>query len=226
MMKPFLFIIFLIAHLPTQASYHNQIEPINRLMFEAVANNEVSLLAKAINKGCDLNALDHQQRTPLLLAIQKHHLQVFKYLLTHGANVNAHNQQISLMELAAVDKQSNYLKLLLAHGGNPNQQGVSSAQAILITATQAGRVENVQLLLAASAKPDQLDARGDSALHKAITKQYFEIAYLLINHGASLTAINSNGASAQALLDKVVLPKQTEQVEWFNKIQAEINSER
>lgn len=81
------------------------------------------------------------------------------------------------------------LKMLLKQGIDPNatpeiSPGIKKA-APLITAASNGHLEAVKLLVASSAKIDQPDSSGCTALDWAVRQNHYSVIKYLFEHGAS-----------------------------------------
>jgi len=125
------------------------------------------------------------------------------------------------MELAAVHKDSSYLKLALHHGGSPNALDGYKSKTILFEASKHTRLNNIKLLVEAGAKLDALDGNGSTPLHVAITVKNYGIAYYLIEKGASLKITNKWGYTPSDLLNKfgdAGVKKDSQQYQWYLKI--------
>jgi len=86
------------------------------------------------------------------------------------------------------------LKLLLDHGAR-----VAGSQALRHMLDREDS-EGVDLLLEAGADPDEADAEGDTALHRAIRKgRSATIIAQLLDHGADIDAARNDGRTAYAL---------------------------
>jgi len=63
-------------------------------------DQQTNVLKKLINKGCDINALNSEQRTPLMIAAKTNMPETCRILLKNGANIDKHdskgNQAIDL----------------------------------------------------------------------------------------------------------------------------------
>jgi ankyrin repeat protein len=57
-------------------------------LWNAVAEEDMSLAAELIRQGADINMQDDGGTTPLFMAVQNKHVEMLVLLLTHGANPN------------------------------------------------------------------------------------------------------------------------------------------
>ena len=63
----------------------------------------------------------------------------------------------------------------------------------LMIATKSGQIDAIHLLVNRDADVDVVDNLGMTALHAACSDGHFEIAKFLLEHGAKVNALNSNG---------------------------------
>jgi ankyrin len=172
----------------------------------AGAPDVVDLLAA---RGADLNARGARGQTALMWAVAQEHPSVVKVLIARGADVHAksdtwtqmmavpphgrleynrpvpHGADTALMFAARVgDLES--AKLLVAAGGNPNDEdawGVS----VLTMAAHSGFGDLVGFLLEKGADPSAEKA-GFAAIHAAVMRRDEPLTKLLLAHGANPNA--------------------------------------
>lgn len=106
------------------------------------------------------------------------------------------------IHFAAWDNKSDILELLLKKGANPNAIGSEDGISALYLASVNGHFESVKILLENSADPNiklkgiGLEAlekyfgeEGGTALRGALVNFQFDIAFLLLDHGAELAEL-------------------------------------
>jgi uncharacterized protein len=159
----------------------------------AVADNaeEVAQLAKT---GIDVNVIGRNGTTPLMWALYARKRQGTEALLRAGANPNlvmpiknSHGEDIphTAMYYVSQGEDAELLRLLLQHGGNPNDadDGKVRNRPLSLAATE-GRIHNMQLLIAAGADVNAHDEFDDSAAENAIgARAKYEGVALLLEHG-------------------------------------------
>ncbi len=94
-----------------------------RLLFFGAAQGHDDLIGHALKNGADLEAINEQGCTPLLLAVLYGHAATVSHLLYRGANVHATTPKgETAVSLAAINGHSSVVKLLMAHGADRKQK--------------------------------------------------------------------------------------------------------
>ena len=115
------------------------------------------------------------------------HLDAVKFLIAHGADVNRHddndnaNNWTPIMHAIWCDDRS-VLGFLVKSGADVNATAQADETALMIAA-EGSTPRTVDLLLAAGAKLNAVDADGDTALTRAANAQ---ISKALLLHGANV----------------------------------------
>ncbi len=123
---------------------------------------------------------------------------LFRNIISHGGDLNRSMNQVGETPLhqAARMESTFLLKSLIGAGVQPASTTHSGATA-LHTAIAAGRVENVKLLLAASADPGAEDATRNAPLHYSVRLDNpLEIVQILLSAGAKAYQRNSEQKTA------------------------------
>jgi ankyrin repeat protein len=156
---------------------------------------EIRRIQLMIQNSPDLiNAPDNDGKTPLILAAEKGQLVVAKYLLDHGANVNARSRNHGEVPLiaAASNGHKAMVELLLSHGADVTGGGLNP----LYVAASRGYVSVAEVLLANKAdvnQPSGTDTSGLRPVDVAARDGKTEMLDLLINHGADVNATDALG---------------------------------
>lgn len=151
-----------------------------------------------VSNGVDVNSVGDGGLSPLMIAYLCYDDRIFSFLLESDANPNIPVTRefvfIPLTEnyrtvtvLASTSPMPGCFELVMQHGGNaatpfgPRKPLLSG----LIASRSFQLAERIKLLLAHGVDIDQVDRDGLSAVYVAVAKaQQFEIAELLIQHGA------------------------------------------
>ncbi|MBI1240539.1 ankyrin repeat domain-containing protein [Umezakia ovalisporum] len=144
----------------------------------------------------------------LIQAVQKNELEVVKFLLEIGANVNTRNTNngLTVLMMAASQCNSAMVQLLLDAGADPYTVDSVWGSSVLHQACQGGCGEVVELLIKAGAFVDAVSAGGKqiTPLHYALSLGHTECAEILLNAGANLNFHNENfPASNDIFLEQV-----------------------
>ena len=167
-------------------------------LFEAVANNNVSMVQDLVKNGVKINAQDVRGRTALLVAVEQHHVESAKLLLEAGADVNIQDhKQDSPLLLAGAEGTVDIMKLMLK--AKPdftlyNRFGGTS----LVPAAERGHVEMVKLLVNTKVDIDHVNHLGWTALLEAIVlsnggPRHQEIVQVLVDAGANVNIGDKEG---------------------------------
>ena len=144
----------------------------------------------------------------LLFAVATHRYRAAKALVEGGASVdqpNTYDGTTPLIEAAGIYETSDYVKLLLEHGANPNLQSIPpdkdrTPTTPLIEAVET-RLENVKLLVEAGADINHVTPIGYmSAIRNSFVMRDLDIlAYLLIEKKAKYDIVLSVTLSGDTL---------------------------
>jgi ankyrin repeat protein len=216
----------------------------------AVLYSDAATLERLIQQGADPNRRNDAGATPLIWAALD--LEKTRVLVAHGADVNAHSDDMrtALMVAAGRPGGAPVVKLLLAHGANPNPTSNPGAESSpLLEASLAGDAETMQALLergaalkdiagfalanaaGADCAPciDLLVARNPDAMQYTIALQQVvvldnpNLVRLMLRHGADVNAADPMGRTAlmyAAVSD--LLP--VEQVRMLLEQKADVNA--
>ncbi|CAG8954641.1 hypothetical protein HYFRA_00004561 [Hymenoscyphus fraxineus] len=139
---------------------------------------------------------DGQGRTALDWATARIQLEDISHLLSHGADPNSMDTTGRTTVLHAVDSHSiPCLRLILEAGGNPNPKmpkGIYRSSP-LTAAGFGGMPEMLKLLLDFGGDPNACNPEGLTALHSVARTQNVDCALTLLEFGANLNALSSNG---------------------------------
>ncbi|KAJ6646480.1 E3 ubiquitin-protein ligase MIB2 [Pseudolycoriella hygida] len=133
-------------------------------------------------------------KTCLQVSAHQGHIQLVKFLLTLGANVNAVDKEgDSTLHYAAFGNQPEVMRVLLMNGADINILNSSHCSALHISAHKKPP-QCVKILLEHGADVNMQDSYGDTALHDAIGKENFEVVDLLCSApNLDLTVRNNRG---------------------------------
>lgn len=152
-----------------------------------------------LEKGADINAVDADGKSSLMIATRFHNIDCFGKLLDRSADVNiADNNGVTAAMIAATFKNSNLLERLIHKGADLNKRDKNSKTALML-AIQEWNLENVKLLIENNAEIDQTDCDGNTALMLAILMRKDDLAKILIAKDARSDIYNSDGKGALAL---------------------------
>ena len=159
-------------------------EPAARVLVRAVEAQDLKAIDRALANGAVIDGVGREGVTPLWWAIRFYHKESFRHLLERGANPNvAIKDHWGVLHLAAGYRDSEYLRLALAHKADPNQVNGEDNDLPLHLAIIYDRKENLLQLIAAGADLDAMP-RGLSFLCEAVAAGRYDFVYLMLKAGA------------------------------------------
>ncbi len=157
----------------------------------SLVDPEIAALQAARSLG-DINQRDAQGRTALLLAVEKGHLEVVKWLLDHGADVDrADNDGMTPLIASEFMDSDAMVSQLLNHKPNVNTKRKDGWTALMAAAWR-GRSRDLQLLLARYANINAENADHETAYVKAVQRGLKETAQDLLYRGATKVTVRLN----------------------------------
>ena len=180
------------------ASHARECFPDARVAKLALAAEEGDLaeMKTLVQMGVDIDGRGMKGVTPAWWAIYNHELEIFLWLLDHGASANPEIETITILDLAASLADSRYLKAAVRHGADVNYIGGSSMSP-LNTAVAFDRLDNFNFLLKAGADPNQVE--GGLPLVFAAHLNAYDYVILLLKAGADPAKTLDGRRSALAL---------------------------
>jgi uncharacterized protein len=179
----------------------------------ASANGNAAMIERLLAAGADPNAALPEGETPLMAAAGTGNVAAVKTLLAHGADVNARERargQSALM-WAAADGHAAAVQTLVEAGGDIHARSKGRFTPLLF-AVRRGATDVVRVLLAAGADVNETvqgaafstgvagpTEDSTSVTGLAIINGQFDIAMLLLEHGANPNAPDSRGSLLHAL---------------------------
>ena len=176
----------------------------------ACIKGNAPIIERLLKSGADVNATFSGGETALMTAARTGKPDAVRVLITHGANVNARDGthgQTALMWAAAEGNAAaiqaliaggadiharsfarNFKKQTTEYTGGPVDKGAPIEFSALLFAVRAGQVDAVRQLLAAGANVNDTATDGTSALVIAIINAHYELASVLLDHGADPNA--------------------------------------
>ena len=136
--------------------------------------DNVKLVKALLKRGDDVNAVDDNGRTPLMLAISEMYnfevFEVVKALLQHGANVNAADNAGQTPLMFAVNKKYNFevVEALLKRGANVNATDNAGQTPLMFALSIDDNDHVVETLLKHGADISIEDSAGTNAVDHAI----------------------------------------------------------
>ena len=159
------------------------------LLFEALREEQKSMVMLLIDNGVDVNIKDKNCFSPLHCAVQQGHVEIAELLIAKGANVNATDMMGETpLHAAALGGHKDVVVVLLAGGANVNSEN-QMERTPLHFAARDGHLRVVELLLAQGADVNAKDkSPSRTPLHYAAQQDHKDVAELLLAQGADVNA--------------------------------------
>jgi len=160
---------------------------------EAVRSGNITYVRKFLESGGYVNRKDEQSdfsvggTTLLMHAAMNGQLEIAKYLIEHGADINAVNNRLdTALSQAAFWGHQDIMQLLIDHGVYVKHQWKHALlEAVRSSFASEDRlIEAIKLLLQHGADVNYVTKRGESALYNALMRKRDKMAKFLIEHGA------------------------------------------
>ena len=134
-----------------------------------------------------------QRGSALHSASSEGHLQVVRYLLRYGVDVNLRDSGLETpLLLASYMGRRDVVQCLLEHGADMDLRDQFQYTPLILAVLLFGRVDIVRLLLEHNAEVNAQDKVGRTVLHHTISASHgsgadrFQIVQLLLKHGANV----------------------------------------
>ncbi len=173
---------------------------------KAVRDEDTSAIRKIVIE--EKINIDFQEprfgKTLLMLTVSNHHFNSCKILLQLGADPNKpdkYNGSSAMIDAAKVIEDGEnirFLKLLLAHKGNPNyieigpgQEGNTTRKTPLIASLieSSSSLLKVKVLVEAGADINYKNEYGQTVLREAVLQNNYEVVLYLLEKGADYQAL-------------------------------------
>lgn len=158
--------------------------------------------------------IDYQEpqfgNTLLMLTVENQHYKSCQTLLDLGADPNKHNNyngSTALIDAAGIenykDDNTRFLKLLLAHGADPNQEEIGKRREgnttrknpLLVACSDVNQfvspIEKVKVLIEAGANANYMNEYNMTPIRAALINSHFDVVLYLIKNGADYKKIIS-----------------------------------
>ncbi|XP_063220667.1 transient receptor potential channel pyrexia-like [Bacillus rossius redtenbacheri] len=190
----------------------------------AAARGSAASVQLLLEHGADVRVqMGPSKTTALHLAAEDESAECARLLLDAGADVDAPNSRLQTpLHLAALAQAGETLDLLLRRGADPSALDVDGRTPLHGAIVKTCRsCECVRALLEAGAAVNQADSFGYSPLHIAALNELSACVWLLLRHGADMTARTHGGVSALTFIVRrtpAVLPRILSQLDAAVKL--------
>ena len=179
------------------------------LLHRAMDWNDQGFTPKFLEMKPDLDPLDNDHRTPLMIALKRVRIDLAWLLMQKGARLDlADNEGWTVQHYLA--SYNTPAMLAFTAGKVKNDVADREGRTPLAVAISGGKTKNVELLLEGGANPNGQDEKGNRLIALALQKNRVAIAKLLLAKGADLTVKDKEGNTL------LKLAAQTGNVEFIN----------
>lgn len=171
-------------------------------IIQAVKKGQVQLVEAALSEGADVNTVDDNKRSLLLIATHSNNLEMAKLLVKYGANVNQQDDIFDSPFLyGGASGYADLVKLFLSNGARFDVFNRYNGSA-LIPACERGHLEVVNILANTKGFPiDHVNRLGWTALLEAVilgdgSSKYVEVVKVLVKAGCNVRIADRDGVTA------------------------------
>lgn len=191
----------------------------------AVGAHDFTAAERMLREGADIDAAVFGGATALHLAVLDNAPETVRFLLEHGADVNApdrfFNGETPLM-YASGENCGDIIRDLLKHHADLEKRNELDKTALVIAVESSSR-DSVRLLLEAGADPNVVVRQAEGLRLPlsivAVVQKDPEILRMLIRGGMDVQALNNGGENALLrLLYSVLLNKEPEKLEFADTL--------
>lgn len=174
----------------------------NGALHDAVEAQDYQMLESLLTQeNVEVDIVDFQMRTALMMAVQRNDAQAAELLINAGANVNIKNSiQDTPYLLAGAEGYNQILMMILK--SNPLLEDTNRyGGTAIIPAAEKGHLETVKILLDAGINPNHINNLGWTALMEAVllgdgSPIYVDIVDTLMQAGADPNIPDKKGMRA------------------------------
>jgi ankyrin repeat protein len=191
-------------------------------LFAAAQSGDLAKASSALAAGANVNAANPHGVTPLLEASGQAHLELARYLIDQGAEIDDTGMpEGSPLMLVAFMGQIELLQLFLTAGANANLAMPAGGETALHMAAVASRTAAVKVLLDAGADPNRhaksgvatsmfdgnVKLWGETPLHFAAAYGDEEMIQAMLLVGANRESLNTHGETPLEYADRHKRPR-------------------
>ncbi|MBX3708206.1 MAG: ankyrin repeat domain-containing protein [Gammaproteobacteria bacterium] len=163
-------------------------------LVNAANNGDLITVKQLLSNGVPVNGIYNNQCTALALAVQNKHLRVAEELLEWGADISFELAEQQLLWIAAFQKNSSMVKLLIKHGAPLNKIQSCNGSTPLLATIYNSDYDTAKVLIDAHCNVNVPHVfSGFSPLHLAALNGQYRIVKELIKAGAMIDSLDHEG---------------------------------
>ena len=163
----------------------------------AITTGDFELLEKCVKNGADVNVVLNSGGTSLIRAARFHEVEMVRYLVNEGANVNAKDSHgetaLHVGSRGEFTQSREILEFLIESGADPNAQNNAGETPVHTVVRSYGSFERIVALKRAGADLDIRDFRGYTPIMRAIDLNKKAYVDGLIEAGARTDMLTLEG---------------------------------
>lgn len=167
----------------------------------ASEQGDINAIAKLVEQGADVNITGKHCMTALWYAFTAAEKSAFECLLKLGADPNTPTPDELggyWLEHCVMVNDSDYLRLALAHGGNPNLVNLKIKQPLIFRAVSDDKLDKLEMLIRAGADINARHGDGSTPIIYASDSRQLRAVLYLLQHGADPTIRDKVGLDIAA----------------------------
>jgi ankyrin repeat protein len=182
-------------------------------LLAALSKDRVDIAELLLEYGANVDVREATEKTILLTVLsrqpQRNLVNIVKFLLKHGTDVNARDDTsaLSSLHLAEYGDELAVARMLVKHKANVNSQDNIGKTPLHIllghrTYSEDDVVDHALLLLEHGAEVNIRDNDNETPLLLAMEQNWFNLARIFLDHGADANAEKDRGKTSLHLLSK------------------------
>ena len=166
-----------------------------------------------VEHGVDVNVKDNDGSTPLIKVVWHGHLDVVKYLVSQGADVNEAKNGWTPLHRAAARGHLDVVKYLVSQGADVNAKNNDGGTPFFMAAVH-GHLDVVKYLVSQGADVNAEDNDGRTPLHWAAYNGELDIVKYLVSQGVD---VNAEDDAGETPLDKAIEENEDEIADFLKQ---------
>lgn len=189
------------------------------LLIIAAEIGDAALVETLLNAHGSIEVVDDKRRTPLILAAERGHIDVVRFLVGRGADVNRPSFDGTSLTVAVKNNHVEVARILIDHGADVNEERWVKISP-LMTAAGYGFTDMVHLLVDHGADVNAGSWSTNTPLCWALLSGHADIVSYLIEHGAD---VNKTFKPSIKVIDYAAEKGYSDFVEYLVKRGAKVN---
>ncbi|MCW3105924.1 MAG: uncharacterized protein JWQ09_430 [Segetibacter sp.] len=182
----------------------------------AIEDGNVNEIKRLIKSGIDVNVVGKDGMTFLFFALGKKKKTAMITLLSLGADPNKPmintDGSVHITALAAGAEDSDFLKILLEHGANPD--GRENDEPAMWNVILSKNWNNMDLLIRYGVNLNLIDKNGRTAIYKLATYNQYEKVAFLLDKGADYSIADKTGGTVALEVQETKLNPESPYFKW------------